>query len=68
MIDHIEIGPLTKYDAFRVNRDLTMNLEIWFKIDTKVYYFEIASPQTIQALKRFNSLLTTVKSCHAPTI
>ena len=28
MKDHVEIGHLTKYDAFRVNRDQVMDLEI----------------------------------------
>ena len=32
MKDHVEIGHLTKYDAFRVNRDQVMDLEIWFEI------------------------------------
>ena len=27
MKDHVEIGHLTKYDAFRVNRDQVMDLE-----------------------------------------
>ena len=31
MKDHVEIGHLTKYDAFRVNRDQVMDLEMWFK-------------------------------------
>ena len=31
MKDHVEIGHLTKYDAFRMNRDQVMDLEIWFK-------------------------------------
>ena len=26
----VEIGFLTKYDAFRVNRDQVVDLEIWF--------------------------------------
>ena len=26
--DHVEIGHLTKYDAFRMNRDQVMDLEI----------------------------------------
>ena len=34
MKDHVEIGHLTKYDAFRMNRDQAMNLEICFKIHT----------------------------------
>ena len=29
MKDHVEIGNLTKYDAFRMNRDQAMNLEIY---------------------------------------
>ena len=28
MKDHVEIGHLIKYDAFRMNRDQAMNLEI----------------------------------------
>ena len=36
MKDHVEIGHLTKYDAFRVNRDQVMDLEVWFKIHTNV--------------------------------
>ena len=47
MKDHVEISLLTKYDAFRVNRDKVMDLEIWFKIHTNVSYFETASPKTI---------------------
>ena len=42
MKDHVEIGHLTKYDAFRVNRDQAINLEIWLKIYTNVSYFEKA--------------------------
>ena len=34
MKDHVEIGHLTIYDAFKVNRDQAMNLDIWFKIHT----------------------------------
>ena len=47
MKDHVEIGHLTKYDAFRVNRDQVIDLEIWFKIPTNVSNFEKASPKTI---------------------
>ena len=47
MKDHVEIGHLTKYDAFRVNRDQVMDLEIGFKIHTSVSNFEKASPKTI---------------------
>ena len=34
MNDHVEIGHLTKYDAFRMDRDQVMDLETWFKIHT----------------------------------
>ena len=47
MKDHVEIGNLTKYDAFRLNRDQVMNLEIWFKIHTNISNFDKASPKTI---------------------
>ena len=53
MKDHVEIGHLTKYNAFRVNRDQVMDLEIPFKIHTNVSNFEKASPQTIKTLKIF---------------
>ena len=65
MKDHVEIGHLTKYDAFRVNRsDQVMDLEIRFKIRTNVSNFEKASPKTIQTLKFIISFVTTVKSRH----
>ena len=47
MKDYVEIGHLTKYDAFRMNRDQVMDLEIWFKIHTNVFNFEPASPKII---------------------
>ena len=47
MKDHVEIGNLTKYDAFRMNRDQAKNLEIWFKIHTNISNFETASPKII---------------------
>ena len=47
MKDHVEIDYWTKYDAFRVNRDQVMDLEIWLKIHTNIRNFETASPQTI---------------------
>ena len=62
MKDHVEIGHLIEYDAFRVNRNQVMDLEMWFKIHTNV-------PQKpCKLLKVFNSFVTTVKSRHAPTI
>ena len=36
MKDHVEIGHLITFDAFRVNRDQVMDLEIRFKIHKKV--------------------------------
>ena len=47
MKDHVEIGHLTKYDAFRVNRDQVIDLEIRLKIHTSISNFEKASPKTI---------------------
>ena len=44
---NVEIAHLTKYDAFRMNRDQAMNLEICFKIHTNVSNFETAFPKTI---------------------
>ena len=47
MNDHVEIGHLTKYDAFRMDRDQVMDLEIRVKIHTNVSNFDKASPKTI---------------------
>ena len=47
MKDHIEIGHLTKSDAFRMNRDQATDLQILFKIHTNVSTFDSASPKTI---------------------
>ena len=63
MEDHVEIGNLTKFDAFRVNRDQVIDLEIWFKINTKEH-----SPKPYKLLKFFISFVTTVKSFHATSI
>ena len=51
MNDYVKIGHLTKYDAFRVNRDQVMDLEIWFKIYPNVSNFETASPKTIHPMQ-----------------
>ena len=53
MKDHVEVGHLTKYDAFRMNRYQVMDLERGFKIHTNVFNFETASPKIIQTLKNF---------------
>ena len=47
MKGHVELGPLTKCDAFWVNRDQVMDLEIGLKIHTNVSNIETASPKTI---------------------
>ena len=53
MKDLVEIGDLTKYDAFRINRNQVMDLEIWFKIHTNVSNFETASLKSFKLLKIF---------------
>ena len=68
MKDRVEIGHLTKYDAFRVNRDQVIDLEIRFKIHTNVSNFEKAPPKPYKLLEFFISFVTTLKSCHAPSI
>ena len=68
MKDRVEIGHLTKYDAFRVNRDQVMHLELRFKIHTKVSNFEKASPKPCKLLKFFIRFVAAVKSCYAPSI
>ena len=47
MKDHVEIGHLTEYDAFRVNGGEAMDLEIRFTIHTNVSNFEKAFPKII---------------------
>ena len=66
MKDHVKIGHLTKFDAFRVNRDQVMDLEIWFKIHTNVSNYETASPKTIQTPKIFHHFCHNCKisSCN----
>ena len=61
MKDYVGIGHLTIYDAFRVNRDQVMDLEIRFKIHTNVSNFEKASPKTIYTLKMFYQFFDNCK-------
>ena len=49
MKEHVEINHLTKYGAFRMNRDQVMDLEMWFKIHTNVSNFE--TPKSFKLLK-----------------
>ena len=60
MKDHVKIDHLTKYDAFRMNRDRVMDLETWLKIHTNVSNFETASPKTIETLKIFYDFRDTL--------
>ena len=66
MKDHVETGHLIKFDAFRVNRDDVMDLEIWLKIHTNVSNFETASPKIILTLKTFHQFCNNCKipSCN----
>ena len=62
MKDHTEIGHLTKYDAFRVNRDQVMDLEILFKIHKTSLILRKRPPKPYKLLNFFISFVTTVKS------
>ena len=50
MKEHVEIGHLTKYDAFRMYRDQVMDLEIWIKIHTNMRQ---RPPKSYKLLKHF---------------
>ena len=62
MKDHVTISHLTKFHAFRVNRDQVIDLETWFKIHTNVCNVETASPKTIQTLNIFYDFCDTLKN------
>ena len=47
MRNHIERSHLTKFNAFRENRDQVIDLEAWFKIHTSVSKFSKVFPKTI---------------------
>ena len=68
MKDRVEIGHFTKYDAFRVNRDQVMDLEIWFKVHHTSLILRQRPPKPYKFLNFYISFLTTVKSRHTPTI
>ena len=46
MKEHVQSCHLTKFDAFRVNRNEVIEVETWFKIHINVCNVEKASPQT----------------------
>ena len=65
MKDHVEIGHLTKYDAFRMNRDQVMDLEIWFKIHTNSLNLRQRPPKSNKLLIFFMiSVIRQDFSCH----
>ena len=49
MKDHVESSRLTKFDAFRVNRDQVMDLETWFKFHINMSNVETAPPNPINS-------------------
>ena len=64
MKGHVEIGHLTKYDAFRVNRDQVMDIEIWFIIHTNVCPILRQRPlKSYKLLKFFMISVTLFKMC-----
>ena len=62
MKDQVESSHLTKFQAFRVNRDQVMDLETWLKIHTNFSNVETASPKTIQTLNFFYDFCDTLKN------
>ena len=56
MKDHVEIGHLTKYDAFRVNRPWNITIQNPYKH----LYFGESVPQNHILFKLFISFVTTV--------
>ena len=68
MKDHVEIGNLTKYDAFRMNRET----KLWtLKYGSKSIQTSLIlgqRPPKPCKLLIFISFVTTVKARHAPTI
>ena len=61
MKDHVEIGHLTKYDAFRMNRDQPMNLEIYSKsIQKSLILRKLVSSQLLSISRG----ITGFYSCH----
>ena len=68
MKDNVDIGHLTKYDAFRVNRDKLWTLKYGSKSIQTSLILRKRPPKPYKLLKFFISFVTTVKSCHAPSI
>ena len=53
MKDHVEIGHLIKFDAFSLNIDQPMNLEIRFKIHTSLILTQ-RPPKSYKPLKFYD--------------
>ena len=64
MKDHVEIGYLTKFDVFRVNKDQVYGSK---SIQTSLILRQ-RPPKPYKLLKFFISFVTTVKSRHATSI
>ena len=64
--DHAEIGPLTKLDAFRENRDQLKDLETWFTLPSGNVQTTstLEPPQTAASLSRRVTLLWYASSSH----
>ena len=56
MKDNIEICHLSKFDAFRSNRDHVMDFKTLLKIHTNLYKFEAASPKPHKLFKKSSDL------------
>ena len=60
---------MTKFGVVSLHNNLVMDLQTWPQIHTKVFInFEMASPKTLQFLKKLLFFVTLVKSCHIATI
>ena len=68
MKDHVQSCRLTKFDAFRVNRDKVIDLETLFKFHTNVCTVRQRPQNPYNFLKCVISFVTTVKSCRSVTI
>ena len=68
MKDHVEIGHLTKFYAFRIDRTKLWTLKYGSKSIGKSLISRKRPPKPYKLLKFFISFVTTLKSCHAPSI
>ena len=67
MKDHVQSCHLTKFDAFRANRDEVIDLQTWLKsIQMSVMLRQ--PPQKPYKFFKYVISFVTVKSCHSVTI